>query len=395
MSKENRGMGSIFSRPGTSRLYIQYSVNGKVCRESCGSASQEAAAKLLKSRLSQVSTGKFSPNAEKVRMSEIFDDLESEYARNRPKSLASIRSIIGKADPTRSLPAGHLRRFFDLFKASKVGTTQINAYIDSRLAEHAAPGKINVELAYLRRAFRLALEATPPKLHTMPKIKLLKVSNTRTGFFERESLERLLPHLPPHLVGPTQFAYFTGMRKEEILRLQWSQVDWLGGVVVLNPGTTKNNAGRQIPLNASLRAVLEMQRGKSSEWIFPRPDGKKILPTTLCKQWDRACEKAGLQGYIFHDLRRTGVRNLIRAGVPQTVAMAISGHKSDAVFRRYDIVDPRDLKKAMEAVEKSHCASSVYSGGGKPVQVTDPQPLPLTGHRANDLIQPTHRDKES
>jgi integrase len=69
------------------------------------------------------------------------------------------------------------------------------------------------------------------------------------------------------------------------------------------------------------------------------------------KAWGNACKKAGVSGSLFHDLRRTAVRNMIRAGIDQTVAMAISGHRTDAIFKRYNITSDEDLREAQSKLE--------------------------------------------
>ena len=156
------------------------------------------------------------------------------------------------------------------------------------------------------------------------------------------------------------FAYNTGCRKSEILGLRWDQVDLLAGVVRLRQGETKNGEARVIPLVPELIASLTegcASRG-GCPWVFTR-SGERILD--FRGAWDGACVRAGKPGALFHDLRRTGVRNLVRAGVSTTVAMAISGHKTDSVFRRYNITSEEDLTAA--AMKLSGHLSALRVGG--------------------------------
>jgi integrase len=135
----------------------------------------------------------------------------------------------------------------------------------------------------------------------------------------------------------------------------------------LEPGTTKNKDGRTFPFTTALRTLLERQRderdrlkkqGQVVPWVFFRmvakARGGKKFPTpitSITKGFKAACRRAGHPGIIPHDLRRSAVRNLVRAGVPQTIAMKLTGHRTDSVFRRYDIVSPDDLRVAVERLD--------------------------------------------
>jgi integrase len=163
-----------------------------------------------------------------------------------------------------------------------------------------------------------------------------------------------------HLRPVITFAYCTGCRKAEILSLRWSQVDLTTRTVKLEPGETKNDEGRTIPLIGELFEMRAIERERRDRWhptcpfVFSR-HGKRIV--NFYAAWAEASSRAGLvddQGRakrLFHDLRRTGVRNLIRAGVPERVAMMISGHKTRSVLDRYNIVDERDLRAAGERLQ--------------------------------------------
>jgi integrase len=151
------------------------------------------------------------------------------------------------------------------------------------------------------------------------------------------------------------FAYTTGWRvPSEVLPLTWDRVDLLEGSVRLNPGSTKNSDGRIVYLSTELQAVLEEQRRtqpRNCVWVFHRA-GERVRDFRAA--WDTACKAAGLTGRIPHDLRRTAVRNLVRAGVPERVAMSVSGHRTRSVFDRYNIVSEGDLKLAAKQLDAAN-----------------------------------------
>ena len=184
-------------------------------------------------------------------------------------------------------------------------------------------------------------------------------------------------------------AYYTGMRKEEILGLQWSQVDLMDGKISLTPQDTKNNEARVVYMGGELletinfQRVLRDQKSPKCPWVFFSETGERIKE--FRGAWDSACIKAGLcasladeegnpvtnkkgepvlvANKLFHDFRRTGVRNMVRAGVPEQVAMRISGHKTRSVFERYNIVNENDLKLASKRVEVYHQERSKLESG--------------------------------
>jgi integrase len=126
--------------------------------------------------------------------------------------------------------------------------------------------------------------------------------------------------------------------------------------VRLYRGTTKNKEGRVIILPQVLRDILEQQwrehidRYLACPWIF-HTQGERVL--TFYKTWRRACTEAGISDKkLVHDFRRTAVRNLVRAGVPERVAMMITGHKTRSVFDRYNIVSASDLEEAARRIDK-------------------------------------------
>jgi integrase len=165
---------------------------------------------------------------------------------------------------------------------------------------------------------------------------------------------QLRHELPAHLKPVLMFGYYTGARKSEILSLKWPQIDLDAGTAYLEPGSTKNGQARIIPLHGELLdSVKELKTSRGPgppdcPYVFSRA-GKAI--GSFHVSWRSACKRAGLDGRLFHDLRRTAVRNMVRAGVPERVAMAISGHKTRSVFDRYNIVVENDLHTAARQLE--------------------------------------------
>ena len=192
---------------------------------------------------------------------------------------------------------------------------------------------------------------TPPKVDRVPYIPMLRENNTRKGFFEHRDFIALRNTLPDYLKGFVSFAYKTGWRVSEIASLTWNQVDLDRGIVALEPGETKNDEGRTVYLDEELKEVFNRQwkarkkSGRLIPYVFPNYDGKDGIKD-FRGAWDKAFTDTGMDKRLFHDLRRTAIRNMVRAGIPERVAMMVSGHKTRSVFERYNIVNDTDLKLA-------------------------------------------------
>jgi integrase len=136
--------------------------------------------------------------------------------------------------------------------------------------------------------------------------------------------------------------------------LLWTQVDFANDQILLNPGTTKNKKGRALPIYGDMRELLRMEK-EIRDSRFPRcsyvfhHEGHVIVDYR--KAWASACRRADVPGLLFHDLRRSAIRNMRLAGIPDKVAMEISGHRSRSVFDRYSIVGARDIRDAGKKME--------------------------------------------
>jgi integrase len=181
----------------------------------------------------------------------------------------------------------------------------------------------------------------------------------REGFLEPADFETLCRHLPADLVDLATFAYLTGWRKGEILTLEWRDVTLerrqggiVGGTIRLRAAHSKNKRPRVVALRGELLALIQrlaVGRRLDCPRVFHR-DGQAIQ--SFRKAWATACAAAGVPGLLFHDLRRSAVRNMVRARVPERVAMRISGHRTRSVFDRYDITSEADLEDAADQTSR-------------------------------------------
>ena len=316
--------------------WIKYYRRGKPYFENTKTDKKMVATEILKQREGDLAKGKLpGVHFDRVTFEDLSKDFLQDYRLNQRKSLERAEVSLK-----------HLKKHFGDFKVPHITTPEIQTYIEDRLEDGAANGTINRELSALKRILNLGARQYPPKVNRVPFIPMLKEKNVRKGFFKHKEYLALLKALPSYLGPVVIFAYKTGWRKSEILGLTWDRVDFKEGTVRLETDETKNSESRTIYLDEALIKLLriqKMRKGEHCSHVFQR-DGKPIKD--FRGAWKKACEDIDIEGKIFHDLRRTGVRNMVRAGIQERVAMKISGHKTRAVFDRYNIVSAEDLRKA-------------------------------------------------
>ncbi|MDM8538975.1 site-specific integrase [Desulfobacterales bacterium HSG17] len=334
-------MGTIYKRGKT--WWIKYYRNGKPSYKSSESSKKMVAKRLLDKIEGEIAQGKTpSIHFDKTTFKQLADELINDYKINGRKSLKRAKQSVN-----------NLNRFFEHFTAQAITTPKIREYIGMRMEEDVSNATINRELSALKRMFNIGSQQTPPVVEKPPHIPMLKENNARKGYFEHGDFEKLHKELPEYLKGFVTFAYKIGWRFEEITGLTWSQVDREQGIVRLEVGETKNDDGRTIYLDEKLKVVFnhqwEMRKKREiiTPYVFPNKNGNGRIKD-IRGSWFKACEVAGIGRRLFHDLRRTAVRNMVRAGISEIVAMKISGHKTRSVFDRYNIVNDADLKQASQ-----------------------------------------------
>jgi integrase len=355
-----RGSGSIYQN-GSAVWWIKFYVRGIARRESSHSTDRKVAEKLLKRRLAEVETKTYIPRTN-VKIDELISDLFAEYRQQGRKSIKTAEWRWKK----------HLEPFFRKLPADDLSTDLVQRYCANREAEKASGASINRELAFLKRAFHLAMRRTPPKVRACPEMPMYKESAPRTGFLEDAQYTPLAMECSKvglWLRALLTTAYSFAFRKGELLSLRVKQIDLASGTIRLEAGTTKNGEGRVIVMTREVATLLTacIIGKQADDFVFTRPDKKRKDGTLVKgkpvngfrKVWDRVCTSAGVPGLLFHDLRRSGVRNLRRLGVQESVAMRISGHKTRAVFERYNIVDGADLAEAASKLDAKQNAAAV------------------------------------
>ena len=338
-------MGMLYKRGKV--FWIKYYSAGRPIRESTGTTKQKEAERFLKDREGRVAMGAPAlPRIDRIRYDELAADLRRHY------EVTNCRDL--KEADVRLKP---LKAFFSGRRASRIGGPDIERYVQVRQAATVSNGDINRKLSTLGRMLRLAYEHG--KLQRVPMIHRLKEAAPRQGFFEPEQFAAVRKQLPPDLQVAVTIAYTYGWRMQsEVLTLTLSQLDLEAGTLRLEPGTTKNAEGRLVYLTPELRTLLggQVERVKAlarqlnrvTPSLFPHMRGrfKGERRRDFRKVWQTALDEIGLVGMLRHDFRRTAVRNMVNLGVPERVAMKITGHQTRTVFDRYHIVSPADLQNA-------------------------------------------------
>lgn len=353
-TKRARGSGRVFKRGN--RYWIAYYArrDGKsVQLREPGGDTERQATDLLIERLASTKTGRFvGREHERLTVRETLDAYVADLGNRRSKSLYKISAHL---KPVRAA-LGDIR-------VLGLTVAAVNRYIADRRAEHLADGTIGQELVFLRCALKLAQrQGRIPVAPYVPGAGQGGVRKIAPGV---DVFDRIHAALAPDYRDPAEFAWLTGWRYGEITALRWEHVHLRDGEIRLPE--SKNGHGRVIALTGRLRDLIEARwqaRRLHCPWVFHHRDGRPIT-YALREHWYAAVGQAGfapvtvtagsrtrrLAAYRLHDLRRSALRNLRRAGVSETVAMSISGHTNHQVFRRYDIVASSDQVIALGAAE--------------------------------------------
>jgi len=261
-----------------------------------------------------------------------------------------------------------LDRFNEVFGdilLSQIRASDIENYQMRRRAEGKKDATIDQETGAARTAVRKAFNdgmISGDTLRTFQSAgKLLKGNaNARDRVISQTEFEDLMANSPAHFRPIFATAYYTGMRKAEILNLTLDKVDLRSRVIRLEAGDTKTNTARNVPICESLLEILTketriLRKAGETRHLFLYK-GKSV--TDFRKALKAACDKSDISygrgdvaGFCFHDLRHTAVTNFRKAGVSESVIMQIVGHTTRSMFDRYNKIDADDIQKAVAQMD--------------------------------------------
>ena len=330
---------------GCKLWYIRYQdPSGRRISESSRSEKVTVARNLLKQRLAEVQLDTYIDRVKRrATVDQLYMALLADYRNNGAAILEGSEQRWNK----------RLKQHFAGRPAISITTEYLNRYVDwCRDEAGLSNATINRDLAALRRAFRLAVEAR--QIPSVPKFPRPKEAPPRSGFVEQPQYAALAREATElWLRALLAVAYTFGCHKQELLNLRVRQVDLLNRTIRLNPGETKNGDGRVAVMTQEVYVLIQAcVAGKDADdYVLTRDDGKGVKD--FRERWAKLVAAAGCenQNLLLHDLRRSAVRNVIRRGIPEVVAMRISGHKTRAVFDRYNIVSEADLVDAARKLE--------------------------------------------
>jgi integrase len=337
--------GTLIRRRGSPIWWVEYRQNGRLVRESSNTHSKIQARAFLHVRLCDNAKGvSAAPQVKRVPLAELALLLFRDYKVNRRKTLKDVQMRWSL----------HLEPFFRGLKCCAVTSDLVLRYVEHRQQEGAKNATINRELAVLKRMFKLGSFSSPALALRSPRIPNLREDNVRRGFLDESQYRKLIAaNSSLWFRAITEVARTYGWRKGELTSLRVRQVDLAAGTLRLEPGTTKNGEGREVTMTTSVRSLLARCIAKKypDQFVFSWPNGKPVQ--NFRKTWKSACHKAGVPDLLFHDLRRSAVRDLRKAGAAETVIMSIGGWLSRSVFQRYAIVSQSDIADAMMLLESS------------------------------------------
>jgi integrase len=337
MSRENWGRGNIYTR-GT-RLWIRYPVDGKYRFESVGKGkTQEQARRLLEKRLVEVEKRELpAPQKEQKRtINYLFDALEKDYEARECDSSQNLKSVLKP-----------LREALGDRRATGISTDDLTAVIVGLRKDGYSDASIDRMMRSLRQAYTRQEAIWAPKFPELPK------GRARDFLIEPAQQPKLIDALNDECFRDmARFHFATGWRGKEIRLLEWRHIR--DETIRLVAENSKTDEARDFPLFGAVAEIIDRRRAARSlvtPFVFHRKN-KRVDYRAWLRAWHAAAAKAGLAGAKPHDSRRSFATETLDSGADLHTTMALTGHRTDSMIKRYHIPVVETLKRAIERREE-------------------------------------------
>jgi len=311
--------------------YDQY---GKRHREAVGS-NKRLAEQVLAKRKTQVAEGKFLDV--KKRKKTKFEDMAKlyleNYAKHNKKSWKRDETCIKNLMP-------HFKgKYLD-----EISPLDIENYKKMRIAK-VTPRTVNIEVKFLKAMYNKAISWGKADKNPVNQVKLFKENDKRIRYLEKDEIKRLIEACPEHLRPIVITALNTGMRKQEILKLKWEDIDFKKKIIYVMQ--TKTGERREIPVNDFLYDTLTaLKKKRNGSYVFSNKEGEPY--GDIRRSFSTALKRAGIENFRFHDLRHTFASHLVMSGVDLKTVQELMGHKTIDMTLRYAHLSPDHKRKAVE-----------------------------------------------
>jgi integrase len=335
----------LYKRSDSPVWWMCFTVDGRFYRKSTETDDKKLARKILKSIEGKIAEGKWFPESQEKQAAYTFVELAERYsswAKGRQKAFDCWKIYIIR----------QLVRKFGKMKLNRFEMYMLEKFQTERLNRGNKPATVNRRIAVISHMFTKAVDwkMMDRVVAQSLRVKMLPEDNKRLRYLSKEECHSLIKACDPHLEPIVITALNTGMRKGEILRLKWEQVDLRHGFILLD--RTKNGERREIPINTSLRNSFQnLTRRINVSYVFhdpntgsPYKDVKRSFPS--------ACKRAGIRDFRFHDLRHTFASHLVMAGVDLTTVKELLGHKTLTMTLRYAHLAPSHKMKAVDILDQ-------------------------------------------
>ena len=342
----------IYKPKGCNLYWLRYAgLDGKIRRESSGTSDFKEAQGLLLDKKQDIKKGK-EPETRKPIPNVTFNEFSVDYLKwaERQRGYVQKECVVNK-----------LKNIFGGFTLRGISSKIVEQYQSEMLQAEYKPATINRHLATIKHMFTKAVEwemAEDEALKRVRRVKLLPENNRRLRYLSREECWALInaceklakknlhyAHLKPIVVT----ALYTGLRRGNILSLQWDNVDLKHGFILLD--RTKSGDRLEVPINETLRkTLLELPRRLDGGYLFyDTITGKPYQD--IKNSFHAICKEAKIKDFHFHDLRHTFASHLVMAGVDLTTIKELLGHKDIKMTLRYAHLAPAHKTRAVDMLD--------------------------------------------